>query len=253
MAKIKDLFIPAPDCMFINADYNQIEFRVVACLAEETYLKPIFDDPSRDVFGELCLELWGPTWTKDHRQVMKRVVHGTDYGMEANTMTEQINGDAKNFGMDLRVTVRESKNFQQYYLKRVPNIKKWQDSIKNQILKTEDDLTTPFGRRRRFPLVTKQNKYKVIHEALAFKPQSIASDICLTALMDLYDVLPVGCYIRLSVHDSIMVECPIELKDQVGRLMRSVMIASAERFSTFCKFAVELSYSDKSWGALKVG
>jgi DNA polymerase I len=250
MTKIKDLFVPAPGHEFISADYNQIEFRTVCCLAKEPFLKAIFDDPNRDVFGELAEEMFGASWGKPHRQILKRVCHGTNYGMEAKTMTEQINGDAKNFGVDLCVQVYESKKFQREYIKRVPKVKRWQEGVKNKILKTEDDLITPFGRRRRFPLTTPQNKYKVIHEALAFMPQSIASDICLKALMELHYRLPEGCFVRLSVHDSIMVECPIELHDCVSSLMEEIMIASAERFSTYCKFAIELQWSTESWGKL---
>jgi DNA polymerase-1 len=250
MAKIKDLFIPEPGNVLINADYNQIEFRAVCCLAEEPWLKAVFDDPKRDVFWELVAELFGPEGGKHHRQIVKRVCHGTNYGMEAKTMTEQINGDAKNFGVDLTIKVYESKKFQNGYLKRVPKVKKWQESIKTKIFKTEDDLVTPFGRHRRFPLTTPQNKYKVLHEALAFMPQSIASDICLKALMELHYRLPVGCYVRLSVHDSIMVECPIELQECVSRLMEEVMLESARKFSTYCKFAVEIQWSTERWGDL---
>lgn len=247
---IKSMYVPAPGNVLIQGDYNQLEFRVVTCMAEEEAVAEIFRDPSRDVFGEFSERLFGKGWTKDHRQIMKRIVHGTDYGMEAKKMTEQINGDAKNFGVDLRVTVDDSKRFQKFYRGLVPGIMGWQNEVKNAIFKEGGDLVTDFGRHRRFWLITDENKYEVTHEGLAFKPQSIASDICLTAAMRLHKMMPeYGAAIRLLVHDSIIVEAPIEAQHQVAHLMQKTMMDAGSEWSDYVPFAVEIKISDQSWGA----
>lgn len=247
---IRSLFVPAEGNVFIQGDYSQAEYRVVATLAQEPYLKEIFDDESRDVFGELAQSIFGDGWTKHHRQIVKRVVHGSNYGMGAETMAKQINTDAKQFGVDVKVTADQAKSFQRMYFSTIPNVRKWQAELKNTIFKKGDDLVTPFGRHRRFWLITKENKHDIEKEGLAFVPQSTASDICLSALVDLHKHLPNECHIRLPVHDSILVECPADIADSVGKQVKEIMENAAIRFTEYVPFRVDIQTSDKSWGAL---
>lgn len=250
-SSIRKLFVPERDNILIQADYSQIEYRVVACLAQESYLKAIFDDPTRDVFGELALDMFGQGWTKHHRQIVKRIVHGTNYGMKRHKMADQINKDASDFGVDFKITPFDAEKFQYKYMSTVPRLKRWQKETEAEIVDSDQQsLTTPFGRHRKFWLITDQNRHKVVNEGLAFRPQSIASDICMTAMLELHKRLPQEARLRLSVYDSIMVEAPIPLKNEVSNLMEDVMLKAARSYSDYTKFAVDIQTSIESWGAL---
>lgn len=262
---IKRMFIPANGNAFIQADFSQIEYRTVACLAQETILQEIFGDSERDVFGEFANEIFGGCWTKAdfkewgtvpyiYRQVVKRIIHGSNYGMWPKTLTEQVNSDiiklSEQTGNDelanYQFQVAQGKVFQNHYKRLVPNLVKWQSDTISEI-HSYGELSTPFGRKRRFPLITNENKKDIEKEGLAFKPQSISSDICLRAGMYLRKRLRKGSSIRLFVHDSIMVECPIVNIEEVSSLMHECMMQSGKEFSDYVPFAVDIKSSEKSW------
>lgn len=250
-SSIRKLFVPARGNILIQGDFSQVEYRVVACLAQEPFLKEIFDDPNRDVFGELAFQMFGAGWQKHHRQIVKRVVHGTNYGMKHHKMADQINKDASDFGVEFKIKPFDAERFQWTYLNTIPQVRKWQKETENEITESDKQaLDTPFGRQRKFWLITRQNKHKVVNEGLAFRPQSIASDICMDALETLHRELPQEARLRLTVYDSIMVECPIPMKDEVSHLMEKCMVEAAQSFSDYTRFATDIQTSTESWGAL---
>jgi DNA polymerase I-like protein with 3'-5' exonuclease and polymerase domains len=112
-----------------------------------------------------------------------------------------------------------------------------------------EDLITPFGRRRRFYLITQQNKRDVLNEALSFLPQSTASDICLGAMTELRPMLRGHGFIRLTIHDALITECAEEKAEYVGGLMREVMLAKGKAFTDYVPFEVDLTVG-KHWGQL---
>lgn len=262
---IKRMFVPSKGYALIQADYSQIEYRTVACLSVEEVLREIFIDPKRDVFGEFANEIFNSNWSMAefkqygteaaiYRQIVKRIIHGTNYGMRAKTLTEQVNGDARKLAdqtgnndfLDFQFTVTQGKRFQDRYKQLVPNLMKWQkDTIKE--VHEKQELLTPFGRYRRFPLITDVNKYDIEKEGLAFKPQSISSDICLRGGMLLRKRLPKDAGIRLFVHDSIMAECRIPDVEQTSAIMAECMTESARMFSNYVPFALDIKASEESW------
>jgi DNA polymerase I-like protein with 3'-5' exonuclease and polymerase domains len=108
---------------------------------------------------------------------------------------------------------------------------------------------TDFGRHRRFRLITKENQKDVFNEALSFMPQSTASDICLRAFIRLRPRLRGKAFIRLLIHDSITAECKEEHKEEVAAILREEMIRSAEEWTTYVPFDVDISYGT-DWGQL---
>jgi DNA polymerase-1 len=197
----------------------------------------ILCDPNRNLFDELTADLYGTPWNKEQRVRTKAFVHGTNYGREAYSIAQEF--DMKQ---------EEAERVQQGWRNKIPNVQKWQERIKYQILHDQEDLTTAFGRRRRFWLVTDDNKKDVVKEALAFVPQSTASDICLSALVELRRS---GLDVRLPVHDSIMVECPASAAEDVGAKMKEVMERTArEKYTDKIPFPVDVQIG-KSWGDLE--
>lgn len=246
-SSIKSLFVPTEGNTFVQADYSQLEYRVVTTLAQEPFLAEIFRDPSRDVFGELASSMFGVDWTKAHRQIVKRVVHGSNYGMGKVKMAEQINADAFQMGVTGDYTPQQAAAFQQQYFANIPKVREWQKQTTVD-LKKAGELVTAFGRHRRFPLITNDNKHDVEKEGLAFVPQSTGSDICLSALITL--ATEHGLDIKLPVHDSIMVECDGADAADVARTMEKVMMQAATDWNNYVPFSVEVKQSNDSWGEL---
>ena len=124
------------------------------------------------------------------------------------------------------------------------------ESIRERVLHRSETLVSPFGRRRRFWLITPENQKDILNEAYGFLPQSIASDLTLLSMMRVRKEIP-EAKIRLPVHDSILVECEPKLALDVARQMEYIMedVARTE-FTGFVKFPAD-SEIGPSWGELK--
>lgn len=225
---IRKMFVPEPAHIFVQADYAQVELRVVACLAECGYLQEVLSDASRDIHQEVANRL-GIT-----RQKAKMVVYGLAYEMSG-------------YGLATRLDIPQSEGerYLHEFHQVIPEVIAWKASIA-QAVKSSDDLTTPYGRRRRFHLVTRDNLHDLIKEGTAYKPQSIASDINLTALIRLINM---GIDVRLPVHDSILVQARQENAIEVANTMREVMEQAGREYSTYVPFTVDIKFGE-SWGDL---
>ena len=239
-SSIRKQFIAAPGNIFIQGDYSQAELRVVATLAQDEFLKEVFDDPSRDIFDEVGTTLYGEraVGNKVLRMRTKAYVYGIQYGREPASIASEY-----------KISLSEARRGYNAYLAQIPQTAKWREGIKSKVLSGED-LVTPFGRRRRTTLITRENRNDLVKEGLSFLPQSIASDICLRALISLQKILGGRGRIRLPVHDSILVECKEEYEAETSALIRTVMEESARTwFSSYIAFPIDLSRG-KNWGEL---
>lgn len=228
------------DRVLVQADYKQAEGRVMTYLARDEYLRSIFSDPDQDLFNTLGCQLYrvdASQLDKENRIRVKAFFYGLSYGREAYSI-------AAEYGFSLSDTQRRLAEFRSL----IPGIVAWQDDIKRQVVK-KGRLITPFGRRRRFPLITDLNKREVFNEALSFLPQSTASDICLTALVRLRPLLRGIGWIRLTIHDALVAETSRENVEEVSHLLRTTMIQSALEFTDYVPFDVDVSIGD-SWGDL---
>jgi len=241
--KIKKLFVPEPGNVFIQADYKQAEWRAIACLAQEPYLQRALSDPTQDIHNYVARLFFGDNFTKEQRVMAKTFVFGVAYGRGADAVGKAFN-----------VPTYRAQQYIDDFFRAIPQVVKWRKQVHEQIFKGGQALQTPFGRKRRFWLVTKENKHDIEKEALAFLPQSIASDITLNSLIRLrkkFGESPVGPRVRLSVHDSILTECPEEdYKDVAAEIKATMEETAADVFSPYVPFPVDVEYGT-SWGALK--
>jgi DNA polymerase I len=180
---------------------------------------------------------FGPGFTKDQRVRAKAVVFGLAYGREAFSLAEEF-----------KIPVQEAQRYLTQFFDAIPELVAWRTSVQNRVTQDHDDLVTPFGRHRRFWLITNENKKDILKEALSFYPQSIASDINLSALIRLVDD---GMAVRLPVHDSILVECPRSDAEEVARQVKGTMEQTAvDVFGDYVKFPVDIAIGT-SWGDLE--
>ena len=242
---IRKLFVPSDGNVFVQCDYSQVELRVICCEAKDEYLQGVFMDPSRDIHGEVSDRLYGPgNWTKEDRVRAKVYVFGSIYGLEPYSI-----------GLAYGIPESQADKEQREFFSLIPDTMAWRQRVLDTVYK-QQYLETFWGRRRRFPLITKMNKASVGKEALAFLPQSTANDICLESMVALnhnFRIWPesVRPRIKILVHDSIMVECQEEYRDDVISIMIEIMErVPMEKYSTYAPFAVSAEIGH-SWGELK--
>lgn len=217
--RIRRMFVPKSGNVFVQADYGQIELRVAAVLSGDAYLQGIFNDTSRDMFDELGLVLYGPDALGPNRKELrirtKAYVYGVGYGRTAYDIAREH-----------KIPQAEAQKGIDTYFKLAHRLNDWRKEIMNQILDdSAPDLETPFGRKRRFWLITKDNQQETLKQGLAFVPQSTASDINLLAATRLR--LDYDLDVRILVHDSTLVECREDAAEDTAALMCKVMSETA--------------------------
>jgi uracil-DNA glycosylase family 4 len=243
---IRNQFVPAKSgYVFVQSDYAQAELRVLTWLASCTYFRDIFNAGDIDLFDQLTPVLYPrlppkslvhPGEWKEVRIRIKAFVYGLGYGRGEGSIAEEF-----------KIPYGEALTLKRNFFSVIPEIVQWQKEIQQLVLQGED-LKTPFGRSRRFGLITTQNRHEVLKEALAFKPQSISSDICLGAMGNVRRELRGVGWVRNIVHDSILVECAPERADFVSRLMDARMVESAAAVvGDYVKFATD-SKVGLRWG-----
>jgi uracil-DNA glycosylase family 4 len=236
----KQFAVSKPENLFVHVDYAQAEGRVIATLAQDEYLRGIFCDTSKDIFDQLGMDLYGDKFDhddKNQRVRIKAYFYGLAYGREAFSIATEHNLPVQEVELGIRA-----------FFGLIPDTAKWQQSIKEHVL-AGNDLVTPFGRRRRFYLITEENKKDVLNEALSLLPQSTASDICLSALVRLRPMLRGKAFLRLTIHDALVAECHKDQAEEVGAIMSRVMEEEGARFTDYVPFVTEVSYG-KHWGEL---
>jgi DNA polymerase-1 len=235
----RQFVVSKPGNVLVQADYKQAEGRVVCWLAQDEYLRAIFADPTQDIFDQLGAGLYKTLdkLTKEQRVRTKAYFYGIGYGREAYSIAQEY-----------KIPLAEALVDYDKFLATIPNVVFWQDTIRARVLDGKD-LVSPFGRRRRFALITPQNKRDVFNEALSYLPQSIASDICLDALIHLRPKLRGIGFIRLTIHDALVVEAPESRVELVQHMLRTEMVEAARRVTTYVPFEVDVSVAT-NWGDL---
>lgn len=246
--QIKRQFVArSDDRTLVGVDMSQAELRVLTWLAKEELTRDIFNDPSRDLFVELCRSMFPqryPASMADKevkklssqespgnpsiRTLVKTFAYGIAYGRTA----AGIAADPQ-FNMDVRVAQQHMRVFE----RTIPNIIAFLEEWADRACRMEP-LITPFGRQRRFHLVTPLNRHAIRNEAKSFPAQSIASDIVLEAAARLTEEHHV--FIVNLVHDAIYADVPKEEAPATRDLIARVMVEVAEEVTEgYVRFAAE--------------
>jgi DNA polymerase-1 len=238
---IRRQFIPAsPANVFMQCDYKNVEARCIATMAQDEYLRQLLSnpDPNYKLFNELSDTLFGVgKWDKEDYVRTKAFFYGISYGREAYSIA-----------MEYNMSVSEATRRYNDFTKLIPDVVRWQQETRRKVLAGED-LVTSFGRKRRFHLITEQNQKDVLNEALSHLPQSTASDICLSALIRLRPMLRGVGWIRLTLHDALVVETPRKNLEVCRDMMKSVMEEEGAKYTDYVPFPVDFTVGD-NWGDL---
>jgi DNA polymerase-1 len=192
----RKLFIPDPGFIFVNADLSQAEARVVAYLAGEERLIKVFESGG-DIHRKNAANVFRHAEqdvTERERELAKRLVHASNYGMGSVTFAKQCG-----------VEVKEAKQHLNAYFAQYPRIKLWQMGVASFLRKSRT-MTTPLGRKRTF-----FNRYdaSLMKEALAYVPQSTVADLLNMGLRRLYEKYKdTPTQILLQIHDAVLLQTP---------------------------------------------
>ena len=225
----REIYLPEEGHVFISADYNQIELRIAALLAEEKELLAAFgrgEDIHRTV-ASTVYKVPQAAVTDLQRFRAKFIVYGLGYGRGARSL-------AKAYGM----TVAEAERFIYEYFNAFGRIKLWREDLVEEVRKT-GYLANPFGRRRYFfgP--------SIIPKVYNFPPQSTAADVILRAMVKIDEQLPKGSWLAIQVHDEVVVQAPEDNVRQVGECLRDVMQAPVPELGGY-QFPVDVKVG-KTW------
>ena len=218
-AQIRNMFVAAPGMMLVDADYSQIELRLLAHISGDETMKEAFlsgEDfhtvTASNVFGVPVSEV-----TPVLRSRAKAVNFGIVYGISAFSLAQ-----------DIGVYPNEAKAYIDAYLEKYHGVRDYMKQIV-ETAKAQGYVSTVYGRRRYLPELKSANfNMRSFGErvALNMPVQGTAADIIKLAMVNVHRRLKAeGLKARLilQVHDELIVECPGEEAEQVRQILTEEM------------------------------
>ncbi len=222
--QIRRVFIPREGCVLIDADYSQIELRVLAHMSEDKNLIEAYRQ-AQDI----------------HRMTASQVFH---VPFEEVTSLQRRNAKAVNFGIvygissfglsqDLSISTKEASNYIDSYFETYPGVKQFLDRQVQQA-KEQGYVMTMFGRRRPVPELSSSNyMQRSFGERVAMNSpiQGTAADIIKIAMIRVSDSLRrenLRSKLILQVHDELLIETFEDEIDQVKAILKKDMETAAE-------------------------
>ena len=221
--QFRKAFVPAPGCELLVADYNQIELRCIAHLAQDPGLIEAFTSGT-DIHNATASRVFGvepAAVTIEQRSKAKMVSYGLAYGMEAYGL-----------GQRLGIPTDEASVILDAYFVAFPNVRAYMERTVVEA-RMRGYTETLFGRRRPIPELSNSNfriRQAGERQAMNAGIQGLAADIFKVALVRIdqaLDAAGVESRLVLQVHDEVLVEVPDVEHEQVGPLVLDIMRASA--------------------------
>jgi DNA polymerase I len=220
--EIRRAFIAEPGHVLISADYSQIEFRVLAHLADDPVLVDAFREGA-DFHERTALKIFGTESGRDPhdlRSVAKMVNYALLYGKSAFTLSK-----------DIGVSQQEAQAFIEAYFAGFPRVRAFIDRTLEEARAT-GVVKTMFGRRRLVPELNSRNgQVRMAAERVAVNLpiQGSAADIMKRAMIDVHAALESHPEARmiLTVHDELLFEVPRQSADEYAAIVRERMQSAA--------------------------
>lgn len=224
----RKMIIPSgPGRVLVKPDYGQLEMRLVAFFSMDPRFVAAFQPGMPDFFTQMMPEVYpdidiASLSKKEHaalRNGVKPISHGANYARGVAAIAEQ-----------LKMPLGQAQAIYDRYMgPHGTGLRAWQEEIK-ELARTGGDIITPYGWHFQAEVLTERNTNSVENSALAFIPQSTGNDICLGAALNIQPQLKqYNAWIVATIHDQIIVDCPIPVAKTVGELMEREMIAEGKR------------------------
>ncbi len=221
--QLRKVFKPAEGKVYIDADYSQIELRVLAHLSEDEHMIEAFKN-GEDIHRQAASKVFGIPQnevTKEQRSSAKAVNFGIVYGISEFGL-----------GQQLGINRNKAKEYIEQYLTEYSGVRIFMQEAIKKAKKTGYSMTM-FGRRREIAEL-KSNNYMVrqFGERVAMNTpvQGTAADIMKIAMIKVFKELQkrnLKTKIVLQVHDEMMLEAPIEEKEEIKKLLQKCMESAA--------------------------
>lgn len=236
---MRKFFVAEDGYTLLDADYSQIELRVLASVCGDKNMQEAFSE-GRDIHTSTAAQVFDipeDFVTPEMRSAAKAVNFGIIYGIGAFSLSK-----------DIGVTVAEAKRYIKNYLDNFPKVSEFMD-------KTVDDgikngyVTTLFGRRRYIPELSASNKVLQAfgkRAAMNAPIQGAAADIIKIAMVRVYKKLreeDLDARLILQVHDELIIEAAEKDKDRAEKILK-------EEMENAVKLAVPMTVdvnSGRSW------
>ena len=217
--RVRKVFKPEKGKIYLDADYSQIELRVLASISGDEHMIEAFKE-GKDIHKQAASKVFKTPIeevTKEQRSNAKAVNFGIVYGISDFGLGEQLG-----------IGRKKAKQYIEEYLEQYAGIKQFMENITEQA-KEQGYVETLFHRRRYIPEL-KSNNYMVrqfgARAAMNTPIQGTAADIMKIAMIKVYNEIKsrkLKSKIILQVHDEMMVETPIEEKEEMINIMKKCM------------------------------
>ena len=238
-SQLRAYFVAKPGCVLVDADYSQIELRILAHITGDEHMQQAFLN-GEDIHRSTAAKIYGipqSEVTPRLRSSAKAINFGIMYGKGAYSLSK-----------DIGVTVKEADAFLKNYLAAFPSVSGYMDKTIADA-KANGYVSTLFGRRRTLPELASTNfNVRASGERMARNTpiQGTAADVIKLAMVRVWKRLrdeKMASRLILTVHDELIVEAPEAEAEQAARILREEMEGCVQ-------YAVPLStdvHAGKNW------
>ncbi|MEG1847488.1 MAG: DNA polymerase I [Lachnospiraceae bacterium] len=222
--RIRKVFVPREGYIFMDADYSQIELRILAHMSGDEQLIEAYRS-AQDIHRLTASQVFHTPFdevTDLQRRNAKAVNFGIVYGISSFGLSQ-----------DLSITRAEAATYIENYFATYPRIKQFLDGLV-ATAKEQGYVTTMFGRRRPIPELSSSNyMQRSFGERIAMNSpiQGTAADIMKIAMLRVWEQLRkngLRSKLILQVHDELLIETAVEETAQVERILTEEMQAAAD-------------------------
>ena len=217
--EIRKMFVAGDGNILVDADYSQIELRLLAHISGDRTMIDAFKS-GMDVHTVTASQVFGTPVeqvTSIQRSRAKAVNFGIVYGISKFSLAQ-----------DIGVSVAEAGQYMDSYLEKYHGVREYMSGIV-QKAKADGYVSTLFGRRRFLPELYSSNfNVRSFGERVALNMpiQGTAADIVKLAMIKVYDRLKSelpNARLLLQVHDELIVECPVEDAEKAAAILKEEM------------------------------
>ena len=217
--QIKKAFKAQKGHIFIDADYSQIELRILAHISKDKNMREAFLN-EEDIHKQVASKVFDVPLeevTKEQRTAAKAVNFGIVYGISGFGLAEQLG-----------ISRKKAEQYIEQYLEKYKGVKEFMDRIVEKA-KEQGYVETLFHRRRYIPELS-SNNYMVrqfgARAAMNTPIQGTAADIMKIAMIEVNKKLEeekLNAKLILQIHDELLIECKIEEKEDVKKILKESM------------------------------
>jgi len=242
--EIRKAFIAEKNNILISADYNQIEMRILADMADVKELKKAFKN-NQDIHSLTASQVFDIPINKvsdDYRRKAKAINFGIIYGITQYGLAKQIS-----------VSNIEAQDFINSYFKKFPEIKDYMNTTVKTCRK-QGYVTNIFGRRIHLRGINDKNfSVRSFQERAAINApiQGSAADIIRLAMIKIDKILEENnkAKMLLQIHDELIFECLIKDESQIKKIIKEAMVSVSSSDHHMFSIPLEVSVnSGNNWG-----